>query len=141
MLFRSYNRDSREAVYAWFGRWVQGKADAALFKVPADYKLLSVGGGNFNLATLTSGQIGATYLVVPLDVVAEQQGFNVLGYLKDGFPNYQLSVLAAKRAGIRTILLPELNKKDLKEIPRQHLEGLEILAVSRIEDVFRLALH
>jgi len=64
---------------------------------PADYKLLSVGGGNFNLAALTSGQIGATYLTVPLDIVAEQQGFNVLGYLKDSFPNYQLSVLAAKR--------------------------------------------
>ena len=28
----NYNRDSREAVYAWFGRWVLGKADAALFK-------------------------------------------------------------------------------------------------------------
>lgn len=65
---------------------------------PADYKLLSVGGGNFNLAALTSGQIGATYLTVPLDLVAEQQGFNVLGYLKDSFPNYQLSVVAAKRA-------------------------------------------
>ncbi|HEX5022539.1 MAG TPA: ABC transporter substrate-binding protein [Candidatus Binatia bacterium] len=35
---------------------------------PADYKLLAVGGGNFNLAALTSGQIGATYLVVPLDL-------------------------------------------------------------------------
>jgi len=65
---------------------------------PGDYKLLAVGGGNFNLAALTSGQIGATYLTVPLDIVAEQQGFNVLGYLKDAFPNYQLSVIAAKRA-------------------------------------------
>lgn len=64
---------------------------------PADYKLLSVGGGNFNLAALTSGQIGATYLTAPLDLMAEQQGFNVLGYLKDSFPNYQLSVIAAKR--------------------------------------------
>ena len=64
---------------------------------PADYKLLAVGGGNFNLAALTSGQIGATYLVVPLDFMAEQQGFNVLGYFKDYFPNYQLSMLAVKR--------------------------------------------
>jgi NitT/TauT family transport system substrate-binding protein len=64
---------------------------------PADYKLLSVGGGNFNLAALTSGQIGATYLVVPLDHTAEQQGFNKLGYFKDYFPNYQLSVIAGKR--------------------------------------------
>jgi dienelactone hydrolase len=27
----NYNRDSREAVYAWFGRWVLGKTGAALF--------------------------------------------------------------------------------------------------------------
>jgi len=65
---------------------------------PADYKLLAVGGGNFNLAALTSGQIGATYLVVPLDFMAEQQGFHVLGYYRDYFPNYQLSMLTVKRA-------------------------------------------
>jgi len=49
-------------------------------------------------------------------------------------------ILAAKRAGIRTILLPKLNEKDLKEIPRPHREGLSILPASRIEDIFRLAL-
>ena len=65
---------------------------------PADYKLLAVGGGSFNLAALTSGQIGATYLVVPLDHTAEQQGFNVLGYFKDYFPNFQLSMLTVKRS-------------------------------------------
>lgn len=64
---------------------------------PADYKLLAVGGGSFNLAALTSGQIGATYLTVPLDYGAEQQGFNVLGFFKDYFPNYQLSFLTVKR--------------------------------------------
>jgi ABC-type nitrate/sulfonate/bicarbonate transport system substrate-binding protein len=64
---------------------------------PADYKLLAVGGGNFNLAALTSGQLGATYLVVPLDYTAEQQGFNVLGYFRDYFPNFQLSMLTVKR--------------------------------------------
>ena len=62
-------------------------------KYPADYKLLAVGGGNFNLAALTSGQIGATYLVVPLDFIAEQQGFHVLGYFKDYFPNYSCRCL------------------------------------------------
>jgi dienelactone hydrolase len=33
----NYNRDSREAVYAWFGRWVLGKTDAGLFK-EAEYQ-------------------------------------------------------------------------------------------------------
>jgi NitT/TauT family transport system substrate-binding protein len=65
---------------------------------PVDYKLLAVGGGNFNLAALTSGQLGATYLVVPLDYTAEQQGFNLLGYFRDYFPNYQLSLLTVKRS-------------------------------------------
>ncbi len=65
---------------------------------PADYKLLAVGGGSFNLAALISGQLGATYLVVPLDYTAEQQGFNVLGYFRDYFPNYQLSLLTVKRS-------------------------------------------
>lgn len=50
-------------------------------------------------------------------------------------------VLAARRAGIRTILLPKVNKKDLKEIPKAHLKGLEIHHVSKVQDVFRLALE
>jgi ATP-dependent Lon protease len=49
-------------------------------------------------------------------------------------------VLAARRAGIRTILLPKLNEKDLIEIPKAHRAGLRILPVSRVEDVFRLSL-
>jgi ATP-dependent Lon protease len=50
-------------------------------------------------------------------------------------------VLAAKRAGIHTILLPHLNEKDLKEIPKAHREGLRILPLSQVGDVFRLALR
>ena len=64
---------------------------------PGDYKLLAVGGGNFNLAALTSGQVAAAFLVVPLVFTAEEQGFNVLGYYKDYFPNYQLTVMSVKR--------------------------------------------
>lgn len=47
------------------------------------------------MQVLTSG---ATNLVLLLDLVAEQQGFNVLGHLKDAFLNYQPSVIAAKRS-------------------------------------------
>jgi ABC-type nitrate/sulfonate/bicarbonate transport system substrate-binding protein len=64
---------------------------------PADYKLLAVGGGNFNLAALNSGQVAAAFLVVPLVFSAEEQGMNVLGYYKDFFPNYQLTVMSVKR--------------------------------------------
>ncbi|HEX9145543.1 MAG TPA: ABC transporter substrate-binding protein [Candidatus Binatia bacterium] len=64
---------------------------------PADYGLLAVGGGNLNLAALMSGQVGAAFLVVPLVFAAEEQGLNVLGYYRDYFPNYQLTVMAVKR--------------------------------------------
>jgi ABC-type nitrate/sulfonate/bicarbonate transport system substrate-binding protein len=64
---------------------------------PADYKLLAIGGGNFNLAALISGQVAAAFLVVPLVFTAEEQGMNVLGYYKDYFPNYQLTVMSVKR--------------------------------------------
>lgn len=49
-------------------------------------------------------------------------------------------VLAARRAGIRTILLPRLNEKDLKEIPKQHREGLNLIPLTRVEDVFQSSL-
>jgi ABC-type nitrate/sulfonate/bicarbonate transport system substrate-binding protein len=65
---------------------------------PSDYKLLAVGGGNFNLAALNSGQVAAAFLVVPLVFSAEEQGFKVLGYYKDYFPNYQLTVMSVKHS-------------------------------------------
>ena len=50
-------------------------------------------------------------------------------------------VLAAKRAGIRHIAMPELNKKDIREIPAGQLKGLTFSYTSHIEQVFDLALR
>ncbi len=44
-------------------------------------------------------------------------------------------VLAAKRAGIETVILPEKNRKDVLEINERALEGLKIKYVSRMEEV------
>jgi len=49
-------------------------------------------------------------------------------------------VLAARRAGLRRIVLPAKNEKDLEEIPEQVREGLEFFFVERVEDVLALAL-
>jgi ATP-dependent Lon protease len=46
--------------------------------------------------------------------------------------------LAAKRAGLSRVLIPEQNEKDLVEIPDDRLAGLEIHRVERIEDVLSL---
>src|SRR5881409_3013719 len=49
-------------------------------------------------------------------------------------------LLAALRGGIKKVLIPEDNAKDLVEIPDNVKSGLEILPVSRMDDVLRTAL-
>lgn len=49
-------------------------------------------------------------------------------------------LLAALRGGIKTVLIPAENEKDLAEIPANVREGLEIVPVSHVDDVLRLAL-
>jgi ATP-dependent Lon protease len=50
-------------------------------------------------------------------------------------------VLAAKRAGIRLVLLPEKNRKDIDEIQKEALKGLKITYVKRMQEVFDLVLE
>jgi ATP-dependent Lon protease len=49
-------------------------------------------------------------------------------------------ILAAKRAGINTLILPKLNQKDLFEVPEYALKGLEVHFVNHMEEVFPIAL-
>ena len=66
---------------------------------PRDYKLLIVAGGSAaNFAALQSGQITATTVAVPLNFAAEEAGFNVVGKLSDGVPDFQTNVIAARRS-------------------------------------------
>lgn len=49
-------------------------------------------------------------------------------------------LLAAHRGGIKVVLIPVDNKKDLADIPANILEGLEIIPVSHADDVIARAL-
>ncbi len=49
-------------------------------------------------------------------------------------------LLAAHRGGIKTVLIPEENVKDLSEIPDNVKEGLEIIPVSQLDEVLKVAL-
>jgi len=49
-------------------------------------------------------------------------------------------ILAAKRAGIQRVVLPEMNRRDAEEIPSDLLEGLELQYVGRIDEALRHAL-
>jgi len=49
-------------------------------------------------------------------------------------------LLAALRSGIKTVLIPEENTRDLKEIPENVTQGMEIIPVSRMNEVLSRAL-
>jgi len=50
-------------------------------------------------------------------------------------------MLAAHRGGIRTVLIPEENRKDLKEIPENILNDIEVKPVRWIDEVLEIALQ
>jgi len=49
-------------------------------------------------------------------------------------------VLAAHRGGIKTILIPEENEKDIEEIPSTILKSVNLILVSHMDDVLKKAL-
>jgi len=50
-------------------------------------------------------------------------------------------LLAALRGGIKTVIIPEENARDLKEIPDTIKQGLDIVPVKSMDDVLRVALE
>jgi len=66
--------------------------------------------------TAMTGEITLTGMVLPIGGVKEK-------------------VLAARRAGIKRVILPKGNQKDLKDLPESVLKEMEFRFVERIEDV------
>jgi ATP-dependent Lon protease len=67
-----------------------------------------------------TGEITLTGLVLPIGGVKEK-------------------VLAARRAGIRRVILPRDNQKDLRELPEHVRREMEFVLAERIEDVLAAA--
>jgi ATP-dependent Lon protease len=68
-----------------------------------------------------TGEITLTGLVLPIGGVKEK-------------------VLAARRAGIKTVILPKANQKDLRDLPEEVRKEMEFLFAQRVEDVLRVAI-
>jgi len=49
-------------------------------------------------------------------------------------------LLAAHRAGIKKVLIPMENKKDLVEVPKTILETVEVIPVENVDEVLKIAL-
>ncbi len=47
-------------------------------------------------------------------------------------------LLAAKRMGIRSVILPEENRRDINEIDKEVSEGLELIFVKNYDEVYKL---
>jgi len=70
--------------------------------------------------TAMTGEISLRGLVLPV------------GGIKD-------KVLAAMRAGLRTVMLPARNRKDLEEVPAEAKEKLEFVWLEHVDDAMRVA--
>ncbi len=71
--------------------------------------------------TAMTGEITLSGLVLPIGGVKEK-------------------VLAARRAGIRRVILPQHNAKDLRELPEEVRREMEFILAERIEDVLGAAI-
>ena len=49
-------------------------------------------------------------------------------------------MLAAHRVGIKTVILPKRNEKDLEDVPEEARKELEFVLVDRVDQVFKVAL-
>ena len=49
-------------------------------------------------------------------------------------------VIAAHRAGLKTIILPKDNKKDLEDVPKEVLKDLKFIFVEHLDEVLEVAL-
>ena len=72
--------------------------------------------------TAMTGEISLSGLVLPVGGIKEK-------------------VLAAHRAGIKRIILPKANAKDLKDVPQEVREDLTFILVERIEEVLPAAFN
>jgi ATP-dependent Lon protease len=71
--------------------------------------------------TAMTGEITLTGLVLPVGGIKEK-------------------VLAARRSGIRRVIIPRANEKDLRELPEPVRRELEFVLANRIEDVLTAAI-
>jgi ATP-dependent Lon protease len=68
-----------------------------------------------------TGEITLTGLVLPIGGIKEK-------------------VLAARRAGIHTVIMPKANQKDLRDLPEEVRKEMEFIFASRVEDVLKVAI-
>jgi len=50
-------------------------------------------------------------------------------------------VLASHRSGLKTVIIPERNEKDLEDIPKSVLKEMKLITVKHMDEILPIALH
>ncbi|MGH9373159.1 MAG: endopeptidase La, partial [Vicinamibacterales bacterium] len=77
---------------------------------------------------------------VPVEAEVAMTGEITLSGLVLPVGGIREKALAARRQGIRTFILPEMNRQDLAELPEEVRNDMRFVPVSTLEDVLRIAL-
>jgi ATP-dependent Lon protease len=100
-------------------------------------------------ATRDAASVGVTIFVAVMSLitgVAMRPDVAVAGELTLRgavlpIPEVKAKLLAAHRAGIKSVVLPERNRGDLEDVPSAVLESLEIHFIRRVEEALALCLE
>ncbi len=126
------------------------KSRAASFGIPSDYLkdrnihvhvpegAIPKDGPSAGAAMLTSIVSTLTGIEVRRDIAMTGE-INLRGYVT-AIGGLKEKLLAALRAGIKKVLIPKENEKDLPEIPKNVKQNIEIIPVNTIEEVLTHAL-
>ena len=77
---------------------------------------------------------------VPVDKTVAMTGEITLRGIVLPIGGLKEKLLAAHRAGIKKVLIPMENKKDLVEVPKTILDAMEIIPVKNVDEVLKVAL-
>ncbi len=77
---------------------------------------------------------------IPVDKKVAMTGEITLRGLVLPIGGLKEKLLAAHRAGIKKVLIPVENKKDLIEVPKTVLDSIEIIPVKNVDEVLKVAL-
>ena len=95
-------------------------------------------GPSAGIAMVTS--IISAVTEIPVDKNVAMTGEITLRGLVLPIGGLKEKLLAAHRAGIKKVLIPEENKKDLAEVPESIKKNVQIITVKNIEEVLKIAL-
>ena len=83
------------------------------------------------IASLLTGRAVRPYLAMSGEITLRGKVLPVGGVRE--------KVLAARRAGVKTVILPKHNEKDLIDVPQKLRADVEFCFVERIEEVLAIA--